>query len=517
MKAARFIDRIDDLLNPIVVKELRQAVKSRSVMSVLTLFLVVQLCILLVNLVFDESRGANTDVLHAGRQIFQILQGILLGTCMLLIPAYAGVRLATEHSETNVDLLFISTLRPRNIIAGKLQAAVVLIMLVFSACAPFMTFTYLLRGIDIPSIILILILDFLTVMLCTQAAIFIGSVPANPGLKLLLGLLGLGLLVMMFVYTVLASIGIMELGLGSLMDTVEFWLGAGSTALVVAAITGLLFVWTVAIVSPPSVNRALPVRLYLVAFWLATGGAAALLTRHFHEPPFLYVWAMVISGLLCIQILVSINEREQWGMRVARTIPRRWWLRGPAFLLYSGSAGGVLFAVLLFILTIASISLPFEYWVDLRSAPRAAREIEVGRRIALGLILAGLYIFDYSLLAVWLRNTLLSVSIKPIHTWVLALVVWALTFAIVYPLILLFQKDEYNMGHLNPWWEISNPFATIFTCVVEADRRGEAAAFRDDCFAFLIGWGVLMLLGCLPWMLRQAKRFHPPEKTTLAA
>src|SRR5690348_12129733 len=160
MNSAVILDRFDDLLNPIAVKELRQAVKSRIVMSAMMLFLLIQLAILLLTLWFDDQPSADLVNLEAGRSIFQILQGFLLGTCMLLVPVYAGIRLAAEHSDTNVDLLFISTLRPRGIIAGKLQASVVLILLIFSACAPFMTFTYLLRGIDIPSIVVILSLDF---------------------------------------------------------------------------------------------------------------------------------------------------------------------------------------------------------------------------------------------------------------------------------------------------------------------------------------------------------------------
>ncbi len=136
MKSAGFMARVDDLLNPIVVKELRQAVKSRIVMAALMLFLLLQLGILLVILVKGEYRTANSLNLYAGRGTFEILQGVLLGTCMLLIPAYAGVRLAAEHSDTNVDLLFISTLRARAIIAGKFQAAIVLILLIFSAVRP---------------------------------------------------------------------------------------------------------------------------------------------------------------------------------------------------------------------------------------------------------------------------------------------------------------------------------------------------------------------------------------------
>src|SRR5262249_17797527 len=152
----------------------------------------------------------NAVNLHAGRETFQVLQGLLLGTCMVLIPAYAGVRLAAEHSDTNVDLLFISTLRPRAIITGKFLAAVVLILLIFSACAPFMTFTYLLRGIDIPSILLVLALDFLAVLLGTQLAIFLGAVPANGGLKIALGLAGLSCLGMLFSLAMSSSVGLLE-------------------------------------------------------------------------------------------------------------------------------------------------------------------------------------------------------------------------------------------------------------------------------------------------------------------
>src|SRR5262249_53147560 len=157
-----------------------------------------------------ERRAVNFVNLYAGREIFEVLQGILLGTCMLLIPTYAGVRLAAEHSDSNVDLLFISTLRPRAIIAGKFQAPVVLILLILSACAPFMTFTYLLRGIDIPSILLVLGLDFLAVLLGTQLAIFLGAVPANWGLKVLLGLAGLGCLGLLFGFALEGSIELLN-------------------------------------------------------------------------------------------------------------------------------------------------------------------------------------------------------------------------------------------------------------------------------------------------------------------
>lgn len=510
MKAADLRDKLDDLLNPIVVKELRQAVKSRIVMAALIVFLLIQLSILLLNLSFADHRPTEQVNLQAGRQIFQILQGILLGTCMLLVPAYAGVRLAAERSDTNVDLLFISTLRPRGIIAGKLQAAVVLILLIFSACAPFMTFTYLLRGIDIPSIVIVLVLDFLVVLLGTQTAIFLGTVPANVGLKLFLGLLGLGVLVSLFGSTMPISIELLDVGFGSRLDSVDFWVNSGAVVIALVSTIGLLFTWSVAIVSPPSSNRALPVRLYVLGFWLVTGGMAVLLTRRLRMPGPLYAWEVVLVVLLCVQLLVAINEREQWGLHVKRRIPRRWWLRGPAFLTYSGAAGGVLFAALLLTLTFALVSVPPHYWVDTSSPLLARYASDIGRRNTLVLALMALYTFDYCLFAVWLRNAVLASRIKASYTWVLALCLWGLGMSLPWPILFLFQNEELRMGQVNPWWQISNPLSTIFTCVWEPNTEG--VSFRTECLVFLSSLAGVLLLGCLPWMVRQMKRFRPPTK-----
>ena len=60
----------------------------------------------------------------------------------------------------------------------------------------------------------------------------------------------------------------------------------------------MLFTWSVALVSPPSSNRALPVRLYLLGFWLVTAGVAALLTYYFYQPLSLYLWMDSVTILL---------------------------------------------------------------------------------------------------------------------------------------------------------------------------------------------------------------------------
>jgi hypothetical protein len=508
MKSAGLLERMDDLLNPIVVKELRQAVKSRIVMAVLLIFLLLQLVILLVTLLVGEYRNAGiSSQLYAGLETFRILQGLLLGTCMVLIPAYAGVRLAAEHSDTNVDLLFISTLRPRAIVAGKFLAAVVLILLIFSACAPFMTFTYLLRGIDIPSILLVLALDFLAVLLGTQLAIFLGAVPANWGLKVLLGLAGLGGLGMLFGLAMSGSIALLESGVGGRLDSMEFWLLCAAVVTAAMAVIGQLFTWSIALVSAPSANRAFPPRLFLLSAWLVTAGVAVLLARRFRSSAPLYIWMDALTALLCVQFLTSINEREQWGVRVARTIPRRWWLRGPAFLLYSGAAGGVLFAAVLLALTLNLPSLAGWWWPDL--APLTA--LDIGRRNTLVMLLVALYLFNFSMTAVYLRNLLLRDRIKPAFTWVLALLLLGMGLSLPYLILFLFNNEALQTGNIDPWSQITNPIATIFIFVRDWPNRSNDG-FPRGCLLFLSNWAVLVAVLCLPWMRRQWKRFRSPER-----
>ena len=92
-------------------------------------------------------------------------------------------------------LLFITTIKPRSIIVGKMLAAVMLTMMIFSACLPFLTFTYFLRGIDLPSMAVVLALGFVAVTLAAQVAIFIACLPVGRAFKFILGLIAFSQLV----------------------------------------------------------------------------------------------------------------------------------------------------------------------------------------------------------------------------------------------------------------------------------------------------------------------------------
>jgi hypothetical protein len=510
--------KLDDWLNPIVVKELRQAVRSRVVVSVLLLFLLLQVGLFgLFILQMETARGPNEAMFRAGREVFRVLQGILIGTC-LLVPLYAGLRLGAECSDTNVDLLFISTLRPRSIVAGKLLSSLVLVLLVFSACTPFMTFSYLLRGLDIPTIGLVLYIDFMVVLWAIQAALFLAVIPVPLVVRGLFLLAGIGMLIGLFSGVLGTTSMLIETGLGTFPDPWLFWLGLLSTTLVEVGLAGLLFMWSVAILNPPSANRALPVRLYLLGFWLATLLVAIYWSNKLKSYGPLGSWVILNGLLFALQLFLSLNEREQWGPRVARTIPQPVWLRLPAFLLYSGSAGGVLFSVLMIELTFWGGGMlvlgQSTGWVDTETMAESLKLV----------LLIGLYVYCYGLSAVLVRIGLLRSQFRPINTWLLAVLLTGLGSILPYAVAYFFFPTTLHYQAERGVWSSTNPFASIDNAMSHRQRyrplpeggfrkppapSSGVDVFDAPCLPFLAGWAGVVTLLAVPWVVWQAGRFRP--------
>ena len=348
---ANTFEKINDSLNPIVVKEVRQAVQGKFLVVVLMLFLVVQLFAMGI---FLATQPASWSF-NAGQNIFMILLGILSATCLLFVPAYTGIRLASERSDANVDLLFITTLRPRSIIWGKFLAALILTVLLYSACMPFMTFTYLLRGIDLPSIFILLAFNFIIIATGIQSAILIGCIPVNRVFKAILGVLWLAAVVGIFFATIRLSGELLNAGIGSRFDSWLFWRGALSVLGVGVALIGLLVLLSTAVISPLSANRALPVRIFVTAVWLLTGIGMAIWSLTIRDAGPIMAWAVLHILLCCIALFIAVSEREHLGQRVRQSIPRQWVRRLLVFPFYSGAANGVVWSSLMIFLTLLAV------------------------------------------------------------------------------------------------------------------------------------------------------------------
>ena len=483
------VDKINDRLNPIVVKELRQAVQGKFLIVVLICFLCLQL--LIVGLFLTDD--AVTESFNAGLNIFRVLLGVLFATCLLFVPAYTGIRLASERGDANVDLLFITTLQPQSIIWGKFLAGIVLTVLLYSACMPFMTFTYLLRGVDLPSVFILLAFDLIVVAVSIQCGILIGCLPANRIFKVILGVGWIVVTIVVFV-TLLAAMfapgGLLDSGLGSQLDSWKFWRGTLGVLVGGGSLIGFLALLSIALISPLSANRALPVRIFATAVWIPTAIGAAVWSVGVNNFTPIAVWATLNILLYSIGLFVAVSERERLGSRVRRTIPRRWLLRPLAFLFYSGAAGGVAWSFLMIILTLLFMGI----W--LIAFPQMQTEDNIRAIGALACL--ALYAFSYALGASLIRRRFLAHRVTGAYTWVIALILLGVTTTII-PLALFFLS-----GNWNKEWLVASPLGPFLF----SDTEGfvsNSIAIASVCAVFV---GVLSL----PWFIRRIGDFRPLRK-----
>ena len=187
------IDRWSDRLNPIVVKELRQTVRSGALLTALSSSTGVVMACLLVQL---AQYGSNIALDRPiGRELFMLLVQVLFAFCVIVIPLNAAHRLFRERDLHNYDLFFVSPLTAPQIIRGKLISSGYEAFLFFVICAPFLLLTSLFRGVDVTTILVCLLFGFVLVIAATQVAIFVGCLNLHRAVKSILGIMALGVTV----------------------------------------------------------------------------------------------------------------------------------------------------------------------------------------------------------------------------------------------------------------------------------------------------------------------------------
>jgi hypothetical protein len=479
-------------LNPVVVKELRQSVRSWAVTGMLLLFLLVLFCSSVIFFV-TRSFDPGTDQ-RLGGEIFSVYSVILTGASLLFIPFYIGVRVASERQESDLDLLYTTTLTPARIIRGKFFCGAYVAVLFFSACMPFMTFTNLLRGVDLPSVFFVLVCLFLIVCCAVQVAIFLACLPISKSLKILIGLAAA--ILMLFMVTQLTR-GFAELmieGVGSMMSNRSFWAAFLTVSGVYLSATLLLHFLSIALISPPSANRALAVRIYMTVVWLVGLAISLAWVMVQNEARLILPWAIVSFVVFSISLVVIVSNQDTLSVRVQRTIPERLPLRALAFLFYNGAAGGLLWAAVLLGATfvIMWIVAGFSFYRGtVLSDDLYSLLYSSGAAVC--------YAFDYALVGLFLHRKFLgrrSARLAGIFA-VMVPAAWSLL-----PVLFYFFMNRLAMRDLERI-QLGNLF-NIFVVGV--------APQKQQHLLFAAGWLVLMIVLNLKWFLRQVKRFQSSRR-----
>ncbi|SEM28633.1 ABC-type transport system involved in multi-copper enzyme maturation, permease component [Stigmatella aurantiaca] len=160
---ARLAERLGERLNPLVVKEVRQGLRTRLFWVCFGLMLLA--CLLVALLAYGDMRGGSY---RPKGQTYFFTFFVFLGLVHFFIIPYSAYRsLAREREDETWVLLTLTGLGPRRILRGKVASFLIQAGLYASAAGPFLLFSYYLNGIELPSILVVLGLGALWLVFLT--------------------------------------------------------------------------------------------------------------------------------------------------------------------------------------------------------------------------------------------------------------------------------------------------------------------------------------------------------------
>jgi len=144
----RFGERVGERVNPIIVKEIRQGLRTRAFWIFFSLMLFACLVVSLV-------AAATTEAYSNDGKAYFIAYDVCLALVLFFVIPYSAYRsMAREREEETWVLLTLTGLGPKAILRGKMGSFMLQGGLYASAAAPFLLFSYYLNGVDLPTIVL---------------------------------------------------------------------------------------------------------------------------------------------------------------------------------------------------------------------------------------------------------------------------------------------------------------------------------------------------------------------------
>ncbi len=347
----RLLERGGEHLNPILIKEARQALKSRQFTVTFAL-------------VLGASWGWSfLGIALIGPQVYYAAHGpgllfgyavILLFALVIVVPYSAFRSLAGELEDHTYELLSITALKARQIIGGKLATSFLQILVFLSAISPCIAFTYLLRGVDILTILMLVVyttlaslgLSLIGLLLATCAMERYRQVVASVMLVLALG--GLFLFGCAMVQESLRGMPAVELE--------QFFIANAALLTGYASYFVLLYLAAAAQLSFASSNRSSALRIVMVVQQALFCGWMAYVWLENERRVEIVMFVLLCSGLHWYAMGTFLTgEPERLSPRVKRDLPQSFLGRALLTWFNPGAGTGYVFAIANF-LTVALLA-----------------------------------------------------------------------------------------------------------------------------------------------------------------
>ena len=498
----RWLEWSGDRLNPILVKETRQALKSRQFVVTFGLLL---LCGWGWSIIGMAVAGPQIYYGAQGPEIFVGYYLILAFPLVIIVPFGAFRSLAAEREDRTYELLSISALTPRQMIGGKLGSAIVQMLVYLSALSPCMAFTYLLRGIDFLTIGLFLVYTVLASVGLSLIALFLATLATQRHWQVLLSVLIVaGLLLAFWGVAAVVCVVMLEgedIGLGE----PGFWPVNAAIQTGYWSCFALLFFAAAAQLSFASDNRATRLRIVMVLqhvllagwmawVWLGPGGGRVWIPA---------VYLLLAAIYWYVMGALMTGESPMLSPRVKRRLPQSF--LGRVFLTWfnPGPGTGYVFAVCgtLAAVALAVLGSAFSDSLGIGSRHPWFRDLPMYTIVFGALILA--YATAYlglGLLVIRALRKVVPVSILTaalVHI-LLLLAGWGLPWIVHLMSPELRRSNNYNLLH------VTDPFWSPIDVIDRQRLSPEAPALLTVVPLFALG----VLLVNLPALAREVRQLR---------
>lgn len=334
-----------DWINPILVKETRQALKSKQFSWTLMLLTIVVLgwsVIAIIGMIPSIYYASNGSGLLVGYAL------ILVVPAFIIIPQAMFRSMASELEDGTFETLSLSSLSPNMIIMGKLSVAALQLLIYLSVVAPCIALTYLLRGVTLEVVIMVLLIIASCSLALSSIAISIASLSKTRSQQVFFSIL---VLVGQAITAFFASSTMITI-IGTSLITEIGWIIYGVFVLGLIGYGWLLLRCGTCSIGVSSENRSTPIRVSL----LTVGLIMAMLQGFFAT---FYADRSMLSETLGIAVTflfahwgisgaMMMGEQGIIPVRARRSLPSS--LLGRMFLtwLNPGAGPGYIFVLLSF-------------------------------------------------------------------------------------------------------------------------------------------------------------------------
>jgi len=276
-----------DRINPMVVKELRQGLKSRGFVSC---FLSLQALLVISMVIY----ALNPSDLSFANGLFWLMTALVL---LIFLPARATVAVLTERRQQTLELIQLTHLRAHRIIMGKWLSLSLQTLLVVTTLLPYLVARYFFGSLNLAMDLQAILLITLLSLSLGAGAVGLSAIPGRWTRNTVLWPL------MMFLGVICLAF-LDEWGMSS-------WLSVPAIAIIVLFVLSFLFFslhFGSAQIGTGSHNHALPKRLIAL---LLPIGVTAISTNFSVGDEYLLLLVYLFSGFMMIDALSEPLPSEQ--------------------------------------------------------------------------------------------------------------------------------------------------------------------------------------------------------------